>query len=431
MVEKNEIDQREPWEKDPTFNLKTIMLISFGFFSTSAAWSVYNSQVPLFLDVLFPAQYFLIGLIMTIDNIIGSVIQPYTGNLSDRKKSKYGRRMPFVLVGLPISAVLLSLLPVFASNILLFILVVFFFCTSMAYWRAPVVSLMPDFVKPEDRSKGNAIVNMFGGIAAAVISLVGGQIIKSIGKLEGFIFVSACMFFALIVLKLGVKEPDTSNWDFSSVQTKEKKEGIVQQAKELWAEEEKSPIFMLLAIFFWFMTYQSLESLLSVYAVRILNVSDGTALQLLFIISVSFILFAIPASIVAKKYTRRIAIIIGLAACITSLLLLGILISGPEDFIILLLLLVLFGFGWAFINVNSIAMMWSMAPTKKHIGTYTGLYYFASFLAAVIGPITIGYVLEFVAGLEYMFQIGAIFMILALLCMIKVKRGESAVATQD
>ena len=55
----------------------------------------------------------------------------------------------------------------------------------MAIWRAPVVGLMPDFVQPEDRSKGNAIVNILGGIGSAIVSLVGGALIN-INELERF-----------------------------------------------------------------------------------------------------------------------------------------------------------------------------------------------------------------------------------------------------
>ena len=69
-------------------------------------------------------------------------------------------------------------------------------------------------------------------------------------------------------------------------------------------------------------------------------------------------------------------------------------------------------------------MMWDMATTPKQIGTYTGLYYFASFLAAVLGPITLGYIMEYVTGLEYLFPIAAVFMVIAVVAMLFVKRGE-------
>jgi Na+/melibiose symporter-like transporter len=110
MSEKTTIDQREPWQKKPKFNWGKTILISFGFFASSIAWSQYNSQIPIALDALLPSSYLLIGFIMTLDNIIGMFLQPVMGNRSDRTKSRFGRRMPFILIGLPISAGLFVLL---------------------------------------------------------------------------------------------------------------------------------------------------------------------------------------------------------------------------------------------------------------------------------------------------------------------------------
>jgi MFS family permease len=59
---------------------------------------------------------------------------------------------------------------------------------------------------------------------------------------------------------------------------------------------------------------------------------------------------------------------------------------------------------------------------EKRIGAFTGLYYFSSQLAAVIGPVAGGYLVETI-GFDYriLFIFGAIFMGLAFLAMLKVK----------
>jgi len=359
---------------------------------------------------------------MTLDNIIGMFLQPMTGNLSDRTKSRFGRRMPFILIGLPISAGLFILLAFTKDTLWLYSIVIFFFVTAMAFWRAPVVSLMPDFVAPQNRSKGNALVNIFGGLASAVAAFVGGILIDQ-NYTIGFVFVAVAMIGALAILFLSIKEPDTRKWDFSEALNKQKKAGIWNKIKELTKEKEKSPIWMLIAIWGWFMTHQAIESLLSLYATNIIGTSEGEAQQLLLYVSISFVLFAFVSSFLAKKITRRITILIGLGICILSLVT-AIFIKGPDQLWVLIAILITYGAGWAFINVNSIAMMWDMATTPKQIGTYTGLYYFASFLAAVLGPISLGYVMEYVAGLEYLFPVAAVFMLISVIAILFVKRGE-------
>ena len=61
---------------------------------------------------------------------------------------------------------------------------------------------------------------------------------------------------------------------------------------------------------------------------------------------------------------------------------------------------ILFGIGWALVNVNSIVIIWELAPNLKKIGTYTGLYYFFSVLAAILGPMLIGMMTDASEGVE-------------------------------
>jgi len=85
--------------------------------------------------------------------------------------------------------------------------------------------------------------------------------------------------------------------------------------------------------------------------------------------------------------------------------------------------LALLGIGWAMINTNSIVIVWELAPSEKKIGTYTGLYYFFSYFAAILGPMVVGGLTELM-GIQFLLLAGAIFFIFAFVIMIFVKRGE-------
>jgi maltose/moltooligosaccharide transporter len=75
------------------------------------------------------------------------------------------------------------------------------------------------------------------------------------------------------------------------------------------------------------------------------------------------------------------------------------------------------------VNVNSIVIIWELAPNLKKIGTYTGLYYFFSVLAAILGPMLIGMMTD-LFGLETLLLNGAIFLIIAFVLTLFVRRGE-------
>ena len=84
------------------------------------------------------------------------------------------------------------------------------------------------------------------------------------------------------------------------------------------------------------------------------------------------------------------------------------------------------GIGWACININSLPMVVDMT-TATHLGTYTGLYYLFSTLAAIAGPNINGWIIQFSGNNYSTTMIAApIFMVLAFIMMIGVRRGEAA-----
>ncbi|OQX61182.1 MAG: hypothetical protein B5M51_08490 [Anaerolinea sp. 4484_236] len=77
-------------------------------------WSVYNAFVPIFLSDKFGIEPFWIGFFMTLDNIAALFIQPPVGAWSDKLRTRFGRRIPFMLIGAPISAIAFGFIPVAA-----------------------------------------------------------------------------------------------------------------------------------------------------------------------------------------------------------------------------------------------------------------------------------------------------------------------------
>ena len=64
----------------------------------------YNAFVPIFLANKFHLAPAFIGFFMTLDNIAALFIQPPVGAWSDRLRTPMGRRLPFILIGAPITA---------------------------------------------------------------------------------------------------------------------------------------------------------------------------------------------------------------------------------------------------------------------------------------------------------------------------------------
>ena len=410
--------------------------IGLAFFSSEIAWALYNAQVPLLLGTYF-TSFFLIGLFMALDNMIGVIIQPIMGSISDNTRTKFGRRMPYLIIGVPLGALFFSLIPTQTSLPMLLIFM-FLFGTSMGFYRAQAVSLMPDFVRPENRSKGNAIINLMGGFGVAIgygfsalLGLVGLQIL--------FLIISVIMVIALLLLLWRIKEKDSYSYQLIlEMEGKEgekiKKEkttpGLIESIKDIAGEEDKSTLFILLAIFCWFIGYQGIVALISIYGVQVLGYSEGLAGFLPFLVTVPLLLTIYPLSYLPGKIGRRTTIKIGVILW-TVMLVIGFFMGLAQvSLAIMAIPLAFLGIGWAMINTNSIVIVWELAPTEKKIGTYTGLYYFFSYMAAILGPMVVGGLTD-ILGIPFLLLNGAFFFVLAFIMMHFVKRGEVELTPEE
>ena len=421
------------------FNYGKIFLLGFGFFGVSVIWGMYNAFVPIFLADRFHLSPILIGFFMTLDNIAALFIQPPVGAWSDRLRTKIGRRLPFILIGAPVSAIAFGLIPMQAF------LPLFVACTSslilsMALWRTPVVALMPDITPSAKRSQSNGIINFMGGIGTIIALQTGGMLYK-ISPNFPFWLGSVLVILAALMVFLFIKEP-------MNYQTSEQEPNMFASLREVLVDKDKSALRLFLAIFFWFIGYAAIETFFTLYANKHLGLNVGDGATLLSVLPLLFVLFAIPSGIIASKIGRRTAISIGivlltavlvclyvipaatLLSPVSPLPLVGIPLAegGPRMLTVAGVLLMIGGIAWSFININSLPMVVDMTSLAK-VGTYTGLYYLFSTLSAIVGPNVNGWIIALTHNnYNNIMLVAPIFMLVALVLMLGVRRGEAQAA---
>ncbi|MGI6157804.1 MAG: MFS transporter [Saccharofermentanales bacterium] len=435
---------------------KKTMLLGFGFLASSLAWSLYNSLVPVLLEERFLLSTTMIGVIMTIDNIFGIIFQPLVGALSDRTYTRYGRRMPWIMIGIPLSAIFFFLIP-WAQSLKLMMAFIICFNLIMSLWRSPVIALMPDLTPRPLRSKANGVINLMGGVGAIIAFLIGGHLAKMdpTGR-ASFGMGSVVMVLSLIFLMIFIREPVALAWrraqreqigrrltarEFAkTIEDNEENEEIKNKGglgKKLTAAEKKSLVLLLAAIFFWFCAYNAIETFFTLFAVNMLDVDKGTATTMLTAFSLTFVLFAVPAGLIATKRGRKKTIITGLILLLVFLLpmvfinplltLFGVNIASAASLvtkkIVVIGLLACAGFGWACVNINSLPMVVELASHDK-IGRFTGYYYFFSFAASIASPILFGWIRDTTKNYNTLFIYAVICFALALVCTLFVKHGE-------
>jgi maltose/moltooligosaccharide transporter len=412
------------------FNYGKIFLLGFGFFGVSVIWSVYNAFVPLFLANKFHFAPWLIGLFMTFDNIAAIFIQPPVGAWSDRLRTKIGRRMPFILIGAPIGAVAFGLIPI-AAVPALFVACTSTLLLSMAFWRTPVVALMPDITPSQFRSQANGIVNLMGGIGTIIASLVGSTLYE-INIAFPFWMGSVLVILAALLVFIFIKEP-------KQFEQAEKEPDMFQSLKEVAQDKDKSGLRILLAIFFWFLAYTGIEAFLTLYATKRLGIPDGDAGRMMGHIGLFFVLFALVAGLMGSRLGRKITISIGLVTMAVLILFMALLPAGLlttnltklpvlGTIRVVNLFLMAAGIAWSFININSLPMVVDLT-TAARIGTFTGLYYLFSTFSAIVGPNLNGWIVQ-LSGSNYnaMMFVSPLFLLVALILMLGVRKGEAVKA---
>lgn len=435
-------------------NYWQILLIGFGFMGSSLAWSIYNSQVPLMLEERFLLSGTLIGVVMTIDNFFGVIFQPLVGAWSDKTRTKFGRRMPWILIGIPVCAVFFLLIPT-QEKIWSFMLFIIAFNLFMSLWRSPVISLMPDVTEKRLRSQANGIINLMGGLGAVIAFLTGGML-SDIGdkRFYPFLLGSLFMLVAFVVLLIFVREPDSilyrrergmkisnrlaNRWAEDSLRRikAEERENITADVETITDEEAGHEVnennnlsglsvfkrlphkdkinltALLIAILAWFMGYNAIETFFTLFATNTFGMSGGRATLMLTTFSLCFLVFAIPAGYIGAKLGKKRTIKIGL---IGVTLLFSLVLFNPSPWL-LALILVIGGAFWSLVNINSLPLVLEFSASET-VGSFTGYYYLFSFTAAILSPILFGWIKDLVGSYSPLFIYAVICFVFAFIAM--------------
>ena len=380
-------------------NYKKTFILGFGFFAISITWSVYNAFMPLLLGNYLKSAA-LIGFIMTIDNYLALFIQPTVGFYSDKINTRFGRRMPFIMIGMPLAALFMFIIPN-TSTLFSLIFALLFMNLSMSIYRSPVIALMPDITSKPNRSKSNSIINFMGGIGSLIAYFIGGKLYE---MNEGYPFLlsATLIVFSFIVLFTRIKE----HRDVLHYEEAEEKRNMIQGLGI--AFKDKNTRYLLLAICSWFIGFNGVETFFTKYGQSYLNIRPSEATLTLSFISLSFLVFAIPAGLIGTKIGKKSTIRIGVLGAIAFMTALFFVKPGTDNMLLIMRILFLgIGFSWASININSYPLVADMSPLGL-LGTYTGVYYLFSSIANIISPPLLGSLIDLI-GYQIVFAYGAFF----------------------
>lgn len=422
-------------------NYKRTFLVGMAFLSINAFWQLYDNVIPLILKNTFDVPDSIAGVIMALDNVVALFLLPLLGAMSDKTRTKIGRRMPYIIIGTAVAVALMVLLPVidnmYYTNpskglIVTFIIILAILLIAMASYRSPAVALMPDVTPKPLRSKGNAVINLMGAVGGIIYLILSALLFKNAGERNNyqlvFIIIAALMVLSVVLLCLFINEPKCVE-EVREYEAKHPEDNLEVQDDAtgesfLPKEVKKSMMFVLFSIALWYMGYNAISTSFSKFATLEWGMSLGSANSCLTVGMAVAIISYIPIGELASRIGRKKTIIGGvllLTASFASCAVINALYSGYTPIV-----LIVFGFvgiAWAAINVNSLPMVVEMCK-ESDIGRYTGYYYTFSMAAQIATPILSGILLQYV-GYWTLFPYGALFVFFSFLTMLQVKHGDN------
>jgi len=416
-------------------NIKRTTLIGFGFMSILCFWQFYDQVIPYLLENTFNVGTLSTNTIMAADNVLAIFMLPFFGTLSDKTKTKLGKRTPYVLYGTIVAVALMVLLSYFVKTINKsgFLLTLFALLVAMSVYRSPAVAYMPDVTPKPLRSKANAIINLvgyLGGIFATVVMMV---LLKSKVNENGekvylgdnpfslvFLIIAGFMLVAVLIMVLCVNE-NKAVAEFNAENTNSDEESVNEDRK-LSSGEFRSVILILASVFLWYAAYNAVTTAFSRYCEQVWKTDLGTSSGYLLVATVVAIASFIPLGFVSNALGRKKTVLLGvvlMAVCYAG----AFFIRHQTP--IMYLIFGVVGIGWAAINVNSFPMVVDLAGGSS-VGKFTGYYYTFSMAAQILTPILSGLIIENTPfGYKILFPYAFIFMVLAFITMLFVKHGDS------
>ena len=188
----------------PNLSFWNLWNLSFGFFGVQIAYALQSSNISRIFRTLgadpHDLSYFWI-----LPPLMGIIVQPIVGTLSDRTWTRFGRRIPYLFIGAAVAVAVMCLLPnsgslgLGLSAVMIFgLLMLMLLDTSINMAMQPFKMLVGDMVNEEQKAKAYSIQSF----------------LCNAGSVVGFVFP---FFFTWIGLKNVAPEgvvPDSVIWSF-------------------------------------------------------------------------------------------------------------------------------------------------------------------------------------------------------------------------
>lgn len=318
-----------------------------------------------------------LAIVATIGAFAAMVAQPIAGQISDRTRSRFGRRAPWILIGSLAGG--LSLIGLaFADSLVGVIIAWTLVQIGYNFAQGPLTAVMPDRVPLKRRGTFAALSGIGLMVGALGGSIVGALFFNSIAV--GYVFFAV---FSLVVLSLFV----LANPDYSSRQLQREPFTLSDFLKTFWVNPVAHPDFfwaftgrLLLYTGYFAVTGYQLYLLSNYFHVA----HPEQIIPLLGLLSlVGILVSTIIAGPLSDRIGRRKPFVFASAAVVSLAFLLPWLWPDVTAWVIMT---VVSGFGFGMFQAVDTALMSEVLPSAKSFAKDLGVVNIAATLPQTLAP---------------------------------------------
>ena len=334
---------------------------------------------------------FFNGIIGSVGAFIALITAPIAGALSDRSTNPYGKRRPYILVGVIFNIIFLLLMPSFGkgSSLWLFILCYTGVQFGCNWWGGPYAGLIPDLVPESQRGRASGFMMLMTALGVTTGALAAGFLIAFRGGLLIYLLIALTLIITLAITLIGVREQRSTKFT--------ERFNLRQFARSFMLRPSMyrefyivlvTRAFIMRGIYSVFIFFQ--------YFLRdVVQVSDPIEKSSLLIgvITVAGIPSSIIAGELSDRYGRKRLVYISGSIMIIATAILIFINFNPSWYLTLLVGL-LFGIGNGAYHSVDWALAIDVLPSRDTAAKDMGIWHIAIVLPQVLAPALTGLIIE-------------------------------------
>src|SRR5687768_624848 len=352
-------------------------------FALALGISVLTTYAPLLLGEATSSAG-AIGIAVGAEGAFALFLPLLVGSLSDRTQSRFGRRIPYALIGVPLLVAPLAILP-FAHGYAETVALVSLFFIGYHIYYPPYQALFAELVPSTHQGRAQGWQGVMRGLGLGV-ALVAGGLLLSVWTPLPFLLAAAAAVLATVVL---VREVHGNERAAASAPDVPRLPGpgvfrLVRERPDVRAFVAANAL--------WELSFMGLKTFIVLFVVKGLGESVGTASAVMGVVAGAYVIAAFGAGrladVVGVHRLMRVSIwVYGVG------LLVGAGLSSFGSFLIGLPLIALAG---AVVMTLPYGILVGMTPAGAE-GALSGLFGFSRALGAVLGPIVVGVAIDVLA----------------------------------